>query len=171
MQGQVDIQVTSSILPPRTANSLSDPSLPTHEVRISVTDSGIGIQPDRFDYLFQAFHQAENNTSRQFGGSGLGLAISAKLVALQGGHIEVTSQPGVGSCFIVVLRVKAVPEEVPSPEIDLSDTRRSPTPSEISVPSVHINLAQSLPLDILVVEDNMINQRYTPRKLLISLNY
>ncbi len=67
--------------------------------RISVTDTGIGIAPDKQPLLFQKFVQAETTTTRRFGGAGLGLAISRQLVELMGGKIGFTSEPGKGSTF------------------------------------------------------------------------
>lgn len=67
--------------------------------RISVTDTGIGIAPEKQPLLFQKFAQAESSTTRRFGGAGLGLAISRQLVELMGGKIGFTSEPGKGSTF------------------------------------------------------------------------
>jgi signal transduction histidine kinase/CheY-like chemotaxis protein/HPt (histidine-containing phosphotransfer) domain-containing protein len=72
-------------------------------LEIAVTDSGIGIAPDKLAAIFEPFVQAESSTSRRFGGTGLGLAISRRLARSMGGDVEVTSQEGVGSTFTVVL--------------------------------------------------------------------
>jgi PAS domain S-box-containing protein len=69
------------------------------QLEFSVHDTGIGIAPDRRERIFRAFSQADASTSRHYGGSGLGLVISARLVALMGGQIDFTSEPGRGSCF------------------------------------------------------------------------
>ncbi|HMV52500.1 MAG TPA: ATP-binding protein [Rhodocyclaceae bacterium] len=64
-----------------------------------VADSGIGIAEDKLDHVFTPFSQADSSTTRKYGGTGLGLAIVARLVALLGGTIRVTSEAGRGSCF------------------------------------------------------------------------
>jgi len=68
-------------------------------IQIEVIDSGIGMSPEQQARLFQAFHQAESDTSRKFGGTGLGLAISKSLVELMGGRIWVESELGKGADF------------------------------------------------------------------------
>ncbi|HTH48633.1 MAG TPA: PAS domain-containing protein, partial [Candidatus Limnocylindria bacterium] len=67
--------------------------------RVSVTDTGIGISPEKQPLLFQKFVQGESATTRRFGGAGLGLAISRQLVELMGGQIGFASEPGKGSTF------------------------------------------------------------------------
>lgn len=68
-------------------------------VAVSVTDTGIGIPPDRLEHIFEVFNQAENSTSHKFGGTGLGLSISRELAKLLGGEIQLESEVDKGSKF------------------------------------------------------------------------
>ncbi|HEY4444438.1 MAG TPA: PAS domain-containing protein [Steroidobacteraceae bacterium] len=77
-------------------------------LRIEVTDTGIGIPPDRLDRLFKSFSQIDSSTTRHYGGSGLGLSIVKRLAELMGGTVGVRSEPGRGSSFWVTLNVDAV---------------------------------------------------------------
>ena len=113
-------------------------------LRITVSDSGIGITPDVQQRLFQPFTQADSSVTRKYGGTGLGLAISKLLVGLMQGQIGVNSQPNCGSEFWV----EVVWQKQPDP----------PESSEIG----HKNLAG---LRVLVVDDNAINRKVLHHQL------
>jgi len=72
-------------------------------IRICVKDTGIGIAPEKQSAIFERFQQAELETTRRFGGTGLGLSIVRQLIELQGGTIQLKSEHGKGSEFIVEL--------------------------------------------------------------------
>jgi signal transduction histidine kinase/CheY-like chemotaxis protein/DNA-binding LacI/PurR family transcriptional regulator/HPt (histidine-containing phosphotransfer) domain-containing protein len=73
-------------------------------LRVSVTDTGIGMGPDELERVFLPFTQADSSTTRRYGGTGLGLAISKSLVDIMGGELRAESSPGRGSTFSFVAR-------------------------------------------------------------------
>ena len=115
------------------------------QIRIAITDSGIGIAADRIGHVFDSFAQADTTISRQFGGTGLGLTISRLLAQQMRGDIEVASELGVGSVFTLVLRLPRVAQ------------------NRVQLPS--LNIAPKTNLRVLVAEDNRTNMLVT-RKLL-----
>jgi PAS domain S-box-containing protein len=115
----------------------------TH-LTFEIEDTGIGFDTDQAAALFTRFGQADNSISRRFGGTGLGLAICRSLVEMMGGEISATSQPGVGSCFVVSLSLPRLQEGF--------ETRvEPPLPEPIPLPE--------RPMRVLLVEDHPTNQR------------
>ena len=113
------------------------------EVRITVRDTGSGIPAHKLPVIFEKFTQADGSVSRKYGGTGLGLAITRKLVEMHGGSIDVESQPGDGSTFTVHLKCE-LPRFEPAAD--------QPSPRGLSDTPRGIGR-------ILVVEDNLVNQK------------
>ena len=123
-RGQILVQVEAA------AQGASDV-----ELHFLVSDSGIGIPPEKQQEIFQPFRQADGSTTRRFGGTGLGLAISTTLVELMGGRIWVDSTPLEGSTFHFTVR------------LGLAATRPEMVTTDLTG------------LAVLVVDDNPVNRR------------
>jgi len=119
-------------------------------LHVSVKDSGIGIESDVLEDIFNAFTQADPGITRRYGGTGLGLSISAQLVNLMGGEISVDSKLGEGSCFKFFV------------SLDISQENTS---SPITQSSFSADIVFPKSLSVLVVEDNLLNQKLAVRML------
>jgi signal transduction histidine kinase/CheY-like chemotaxis protein len=108
-----------------------------------ISDTGIGIAKEKLPNIFDRFRQAEDSTTRKYGGTGLGLAIAKDLISLQGGEIEVESEPGKGTIF----RFTIPYEMVAAPLGSLAITK-----------SVGSGYADYQHIRVLVVEDNEMNR-------------
>ncbi len=113
-------------------------------LRFSVEDSGIGMDPEQLDHLFQEFTQADGSTTRKYGGTGLGLTISKKLVELMGGNLMVESTPGKGSCFSFSVRF---------PLDQSGEAMATDAPDGLAKPSADLS-----GMRILLVDDNTLNR-------------
>ncbi|MDG1752664.1 MAG: ATP-binding protein, partial [Thalassotalea sp.] len=111
----------------------------------SIIDTGIGIEKDKLEDVFESFQQADSSTTRNFGGTGLGLSISKRLCQLLNGDIKVTSEEGQGSKFTITIPIEVV-EEIEGISV-------SETDFDLLSPPAWQN-----DIKILLVEDNRINQ-------------
>jgi signal transduction histidine kinase len=110
----------------------------TSHLLFSISDTGIGIPPDKQEKIFRAFEQEDTSTTRKYGGTGLGLSIAARLVALMSGKITVDSQSGRGSTFAFTARF---------------GRQRHPKENTPAMPPVNLR-----DLQVLVVDDNATNR-------------
>jgi len=113
-------------------------------VRFVISDTGIGIESAKQKTIFERFHQAQPETTRRYGGTGLGLSIVKQLVEIQNGTISVSSEPGKGSIFTVVLPY----------QVSNEDEVTGVVPSSVSVAEPLLKK-----IKILVAEDNLMNQK------------
>ena len=119
------------------------------ELELSVSDTGIGILPERQEQIFDDYEQGGIDVTTRFGGTGLGLAICKRLVELMSGTIALKSAPGQGTMFTVVLKARKVKEsEIPLVEVDCP-----------------IDNSQLEGMRVLIAEDNFINRLFLTKLL------
>jgi two-component system, sensor histidine kinase len=118
------------------------------KVRISVSDTGVGISPAALEFVFDPFRQVDQSSNRRYAGSGLGLAIVRMWVQAMGGTVSVQSTLGKGSCFVVELPLEVATSEKPSQMVNVIQSE--------SVFSANAKWTKSR--HVLVVEDDAINQ-------------
>ncbi|HYL78839.1 MAG TPA: ATP-binding protein [Bryobacteraceae bacterium] len=116
-------------------------------LRITVEDTGTGIPADKLNTIFEEFTQADGSVSRKYGGTGLGLAITKKLVEMHGGQVQVLSEVGRGTTFVVTLVCELNLEAAANRERAAVTVREKPAVAALS------------PGRILIVEDNQVNQK------------
>lgn len=126
------------------------------KISFTVSDSGIGIEPENMERIFDTFQQASSETSRIFGGTGLGLAIVKQLVEAQGGHIHVKSELGVGSTFNFQIAFKKATENE-RPLLVSEEEEKYQQEKEI-----HILVAEDVALNQLLMKVVLSNLGFKP---------
>ena len=143
----------------------SKPISPTTKIiylLFAIADTGVGIEAEKLEKIFLPFEQAGKNKLKSQG-TGLGLAISQRIAQFLGGEISVTSQLGIGSCFNLRLPLEVVDFIFDDDHDDQSLTIQSSAPQQKTNPSFDPKLANQYPLQILLAEDNLVNQKVAAR--------
>ncbi len=130
-------------------------------IRFEVCDSGIGIAREQLQVIFEAFRQADGSTRRRYGGTGLGLSISRDLAERMGGSIQVDSEPGRGSCFILELPLQGAPVSEPGevPAAASIAPAPQPAPAIAARTAVAPTVASVAPVTASVADDRGRRQR------------
>ena len=135
-------------------------------LRITVKDTGIGIEADRLAAIFEPFTQADSSMTRRFGGSGLGLTICQNILQAMGSKLEVSSEPGKGSEFSFEILVDEAPTEVVQEMEKVKESIEDSKSTQLSSGKIE----QRAKAKILLAEDNALNQQVIS-KLLNRLGY
>ncbi|WP_445178455.1 response regulator [Pseudomonas sp. McL0111] len=144
--------------------SLTITGQPDDRIAFIVRDSGIGIAADQQESIFEAFRQADGTTNRKYGGTGLGLSISRDLAFLLGGSISVSSAPGQGSVFTLVLPQQYL-EPGESPREPLTFT--PPPQTSAPVTTVPVAVSPMAPVNIPRFADDRGNAPFATRCILV----
>jgi signal transduction histidine kinase len=148
-EGEVGLKVIADVIEEKASN-----------LHFIVSDSGVGITPEKVDMIFDSFNQADASTTRHYGGTGLGLTISRCLVRMMGGRLWVESELGAGSRFHFTVRL-------------ITETNSAAVTQALASPAVPLVTRHSLrdkgeflrSLRILLAEDNRVNQKIAIRLL------
>ncbi len=140
-QGEVVLTLSSESLSSFGPDATPD----TQRLHFAISDTGIGIPPERMDRLFQSFSQVDASTTRRYGGTGLGLAISKRLSEMMDGAMWAESEPGQGSTFHFTIRA-----------------RPAPAPARAYLDDIQPALQGGR---VLIVDDNATNRRILKRQM------
>jgi signal transduction histidine kinase/ligand-binding sensor domain-containing protein/ActR/RegA family two-component response regulator len=147
-RGEILVEVSIAGGEPQVAAALKATDV---ELRLAVTDTGIGISAEKQRLIFEPFSQADTSITRQYGGTGLGLTISSRLVAIMGGRLSVESAIGRGSTFWFTTRLG-------HQSASLKNRARVPPPQRVTE-------RVDRPLRVLLAEDNPVNRLLAIRLL------
>ncbi|MEQ9299506.1 MAG: ATP-binding protein [Cyclobacteriaceae bacterium] len=119
--------------------------------KFSVIDTGIGIQPENQQKIFNAFSQEDSSTTKKYGGTGLGLTICDRLLKMMGSKLNLDSTPGVGSNFSFEIALEVVDQEGHVASLT----------GKTAIPSQNEEMSMADKLTFLIAEDNLMNMKLT----------